>query len=84
MLNLPEVTQLQKPLPKSQIYKKFQFTNAQQIKFDADISRIDIVNEVRRNMKRKKDVCRYWAVRERPNGTGKSRFVTRMRRWKCG
>lgn len=46
MLNLPEVTQLQKPLPKSQIYKKFQFTNAQQIKFDADISRIDIVNEV--------------------------------------
>ena len=46
MLNLPEVTQLQKPLPKAQIYKKFKFTNAQQTKFDADISRIDIVNEV--------------------------------------
>ena len=46
MLNLPEITQLQKPLPKTQIYKKFQFNNAQQTKFDADISRIDIVNEV--------------------------------------
>ena len=46
MLNLPEITQLQKPLPKTQIYKKFQFSNAQQTKFDADISRIDIVNEV--------------------------------------
>ena len=46
MLNLPEVTELHKPLPKTQIYKKFQLTNAQQTKFDADISRIDIVNEV--------------------------------------
>ena len=46
MFNLPEITQLQKPLPKTQIYKKFQFNNAQQTKFDADISRIDIVNEV--------------------------------------
>lgn len=46
MLNLPEVTQLQKPLPKAQIYRKFQLTNVQQTKFDADISRIDIVNEV--------------------------------------
>ena len=46
MLKLPEVTQLQKSLPKSQIYKKFQLTNAQQTRFDADISRIDIVNEV--------------------------------------
>lgn len=46
MLNLPEITELHKPLPKAQIYRKFQFTNAQQTKFDADISRIDIVNEV--------------------------------------
>ena len=46
MLNLPEITQLQKPLPKAQIYKKFLFNNAQQTKFDTDISRIDIVNEV--------------------------------------
>ncbi len=46
MLKLPEVTQLQKSLPKVQIYRKFQLTNNQQTKFDADISRIDIVNEV--------------------------------------
>ena len=46
MLYLPEITELHKPLPKTQIYKKFQFSNSQQTKFDADISRIDIVNEV--------------------------------------
>lgn len=46
MLNLPNATQVQKPLPKTQIYRKFQLTNAQQTRFDADISRIDIVNEL--------------------------------------
>ena len=46
MLKLPEVTQLQKSLPKVQIYRKFELTNAQQTRFDADISGIDIVNEV--------------------------------------
>ena len=46
MLNLPEVTELRKALPKVQIYRKFELTNAQVAKFDADISRIDIVNEV--------------------------------------
>lgn len=46
MLNLLEVTELHKSLPKAQIYRKFQLTNAQQTKFDADISRIDIVNEI--------------------------------------
>ena len=46
MFNLPEVTELKKALPKAQIYRKFELTNAQAAKFDADISRIDIVNEV--------------------------------------
>ena len=46
MLKLPEVTELRKALPKAQIYRKFELTNAQQTKFDADISRIDIVNEI--------------------------------------
>lgn len=45
MFNLPEVTELKKALPKAQIYRKFELTNAQAAKFDADISRIDIVNE---------------------------------------
>ncbi|MBQ9622239.1 MAG: DUF4391 domain-containing protein [Treponema sp.] len=46
MLSLPEITQVHKALPKAQIYRKFELTNAQQTKFDADISRIDIVNEI--------------------------------------
>jgi hypothetical protein len=46
MLRLPEITQVHKALPKAQIYRKFELTNAQQTKFDADISRIDIVNEI--------------------------------------
>lgn len=46
MFKLPEVTELKKALPKAQIYRKFELTNAQAAKFDADISRIDIVNEV--------------------------------------
>ncbi len=46
MLNLPDITQVHKALPKAQIYRKFELTNAQQTQFDADISRIDIVNEV--------------------------------------
>ena len=46
MLNLPKSTELHKPLPKAQIYRKFQLTNAQQTKFDENISRIDIVNEI--------------------------------------
>ena len=46
MLNLPEVTELRKALPKVQIYRKFELTSVQQTRFDADISRIDIVNEV--------------------------------------
>lgn len=46
MFNLPESTEVQKPLPKVQIYRKFQLTNAQASKFDSDISRIEIVNDV--------------------------------------
>ena len=46
MFNLPEVTELRKALPKVQIYRKLDLTNAQVAKFDADISWIDIVNEV--------------------------------------
>ena len=46
MYGLPNATELNKQLPKSQIYRKFELTNAQQTRFDADISRIDIVNEI--------------------------------------
>lgn len=46
MLGLPEKTELNKQLPKKAIYTKFSMNNAQKEKFDADISRIVIVNEI--------------------------------------
>lgn len=46
MLGLPKVTELNKQLPKSVIYAKFQMNTAEKAKIDADISRITIVNEV--------------------------------------
>lgn len=46
MLGLPKSTELNKPLPKTAIYTKFQMNAAAKAKIDADISRIVIVNEV--------------------------------------
>ncbi|WP_296691188.1 DUF4391 domain-containing protein [Ruminococcus sp.] len=46
MFGLPEKTELNKQLPKKAIYTKFSMNNAQKEKFDADISRIVIINEI--------------------------------------
>lgn len=46
MLGLPKSTELSKQLPKKAIYSKFMMNNAQKERFDADISKIVIVNEV--------------------------------------
>lgn len=46
MLGLPKSTELNKLLPKKAIYAKFQMTNPEKEKFDADISRINIVGEL--------------------------------------
>lgn len=46
MLGLPKSTEIAKQLPKKAIYEKFQLKSAQRDRFDADISRIDIVNVV--------------------------------------
>lgn len=46
MLGLPKNTELNKPLPKTAIYAKFQMSAAEKSKVDADISRLVIVNEV--------------------------------------
>ncbi len=46
MLGLPKTTELRRQLPKTAIYKKFNMNTAAREKFDDDISRIDIVNEV--------------------------------------
>lgn len=46
MLGLPKSTEMNKQLPKKAIYAKFQMNTAAKDKFDADISRITIVNEI--------------------------------------
>lgn len=49
MLGLPKSTELNKQLPKTAIYAKFQMSPAAKTKFDADISRINIVGEISPN-----------------------------------
>ena len=49
MLGLPKATELNKQLPKKAIYAKFSMNTAAKDKFDADISRITIINEISPN-----------------------------------
>ena len=49
MLGLPNNTVISIPLPKTKVYQKFNMNNAAKEKFDADISRMFIVNEVSPN-----------------------------------
>lgn len=49
MLGLPKTTELNKQLPKKAIYAKFQMSPTAKAKFDADISRINIVGEISSN-----------------------------------
>lgn len=46
MLGLPKATECSRQLPKKAIYAKFNMENAAKDKFDAEVSRIVIVNEV--------------------------------------
>lgn len=46
MLGLPKATELNKQLPKSAIYAKFQMNTAAKERIDRDISRIYIINEI--------------------------------------
>ena len=46
MFRLPKTTEIAKQLPKKAVYSKFELKPAQRDHFDADISRIDIVNVV--------------------------------------
>ena len=65
MFGLPEKTELNKQLPKKAIYTKFSMNNAQKEKFDADISRIVIVNEISSatvNIAAGKDVSSFYVL----------------------
>ena len=46
MLGLPPTTETNKPLPKTLVYRQFALNAQQRDRFDADISRMTIVNVV--------------------------------------
>ena len=46
MLGLPQSTELNRLLPKAQLYKKFELKQAQRDAFDADVARMEIVNVI--------------------------------------
>ncbi len=44
MLGLPQSTEVKRPLPKAQLFKRFDWKPSQRESFDADVSRLDFVN----------------------------------------
>ena len=44
MLGLPQTTEVKRPLPKVQLFKRFDWTASQRERFDAEVSRLDFVN----------------------------------------
>lgn len=44
MLGLPQSTEVKRPLPKVQLYKRFDWTPSQRDSFDGDVARLDFVN----------------------------------------
>ena len=44
MLNLPQSTEVKRPLPKAQLYKQLDWKLSQRESFDGDVSRLDFVN----------------------------------------
>lgn len=44
MLGLPPTTEVKRPLPKAQLFKRFDWTPSQRERFDAEVSRLDFVN----------------------------------------
>lgn len=44
MLGLPPTTEVKRPLPKAQLFKRFDWSPSQRERFDGDVSRLDFVN----------------------------------------
>ena len=44
MLGLPQTTEVKRPLPKAQLFKRFDWSASQRERFDAEVSRLDFVN----------------------------------------
>lgn len=49
MLGLPQSTEVKRPLPKAQLYKRFDWKPSQRESFDRDVSRLDFVNWIAPN-----------------------------------
>lgn len=44
MLGLPQSTEVKRPLPKAQLFRRYDWTASQRERFDVDVSRLDFVN----------------------------------------
>jgi len=44
MLGLPQSTEVKRPLPNAQLFKRFDWTPSQRERFDGEVSRLDFVN----------------------------------------
>lgn len=44
MLGLPQSTEVKRPLPKAQLFKRFDWTPSQRERFDGEVSRLDFIN----------------------------------------
>lgn len=44
MLGLPQSTEVKRPLPKAQLYKRFDWKPSQRDSFDGEVSRLDFIN----------------------------------------
>ena len=44
MLGLPQTTEVKRPQPKTQLFKRFAWTASQRERFDAEVSCLDVVN----------------------------------------
>ena len=44
MLGLPQSTEVKRPLPKAQLFRRFDWTPSQRERFDTEVSRLDFVN----------------------------------------
>lgn len=44
MLNLPQSTEVKRPLPKAQLYKRFDWKSSQRDSFDSDVARLEFIN----------------------------------------
>lgn len=72
MLGLPPTTEVKRPLPKAQLFKRFDWSPSQRERFDGDVSRLDFVNWI--SPPHHSRYCR----RERSKGDILSRSITKI------